>query len=803
MNQLLCQHVENLKSALRILPARGEKGFEGLIGATLREISGVPFRLAGSGSQFGVDGKPAYEGDAICFEGKRYDDAVPRTEVLSKIAELSINDTEIDIWVLGATSQIRSQLADDARSLGNKDGISVLILDWSETDLPPFAVVLAMGGTRVQEFLKSNISDDKMVQKAVAALEAVRNSQDFAPHADRIRAECNAPAVGWALAQRSNTAWLSDGFSSRKRAKTKFGQPLSPGDTDMANVRQRTTLTDKLHPYLTAAPDEMVVCIIGGEGHGKSWIVAQSWLALADKPLMVFMSPDEFAETAGQNDVVDLLIVKLIKQTGDVVTATTRERWRRRLGQWRGRPATESPRLIVVIDGINQRPKSDWGRIIESVSHELNQLGGRLIVTARTPYFRDRIKGRLSVRFTEILVPEWTEPERDEILTGHGIKASGLHYAVATSLRNPRLLGIALELLDKADVTNFEELSVSRLLFEHMRMGERDASAPQPAQEFARRLQKHAQEIMSRVKAKQQDDLNIFGGDMGAVADGRFYQAVDGDPTRYSLKDHGLTLALGFFVIDRLRTARRNDRNLDAELDAILEPIAALDDTADIIIAALTVTAADECYEQDSYAALVKGFALLQNPDQTKFPAFTGLAKRRAQGFMDAAHALSLAGGHQPNFDWVQGALIVASRNSRAWQEMVDKVHFWLSVLSLSPERETFSHSTRDPQEKVQEEREKNRKKIEEKLQALTANERAILENLPQEEGDLSRLSRLALLLLAGKPLAPFAKSLLNWSFSNALNSDHAASYKDFINLVSLNRVDWSQTRAALLKQSP
>lgn len=802
MKQLLYQHVEHLKSALLSLSATGETGFEGLIGTTLREITGVPFRLASSGSQFGVDGKATYDGDAICFEGKRYDGTVPRTEVLSKIAELQINDTETDIWVLGATSQISSQLADDARRLGTKHGIVVLILDWSETDLPPFAVALAMGETRVQDFLKSNIKDDETLGEAIAALEAVRNSPDFAPHADRIRAQCNEPAVGWALAQRANTDWLSDAFSSRKQAKKKFGQPLSPGDKDTENVRQRKTLIDKLHPYLTATPDGTVVCILGGEGNGKSWIVAQSWLALAHKPLMVFMSPDDFAETAAQNDAIDLLISKLIKQTGNGGTATTRERWRRRLGQWRGRPATDSPRLIVVIDGINQRPKLDWARIIESIGDELNQIGGRLFVTSRTPDFRDRVKGRLSVRFTEIHVPEWTEPERNEILIERGIRASDLHRAVATSLLNPRLLGIAIELLNKADVTNLEELSVYRLLFEHMRMSERDAPVPQPAQEFARLLQKHAQKIMSRVKAKQKDDLNIFEDDMGAVADGRFFRVVDGDPTRYSLNDDGLTLALGFAVIDRLCAAQRNNRNLDAELDAILEPIAALDDTADVILAALTVTAVDESYEQDIAAALIKGFAVLQNPDQAKFPVFAGLAKRRPQGFMDAAGALSLAGGHQPNFDWIQEALIVAGRNSNAWQEMANKVHLWLSVHSLSPERGTFSRPARDPQEKVQEEREKNRKKIEGKLHDLSANELIILKNLPEEEGDLSSLSRLALLLLAGKSMAPFAKSLLNWSFSNALNSDYAAPYKDFIDLVRLNRVDWSQTRAVLLAES-
>ncbi len=802
MNQSFCQHVENLKSALLSLKATGETGFEGLIGAALRQISGVPFRLAGSGSQFGVDGKPTYEGDAICFEGKLYKGKVPRADIISKIAELPLRDTEIDIWVLGATSQISSQLADDARRRGIKDGIFVLILDWSETDLPPFAVALAMGETRVQEFLKSNISDDKTLLKALAALKAVINSQDFVAHADRIWKQCNEPSVGLALAQRANTDWLRDAFSSRKRAKIKLGQPLSPGDTITAYVRQRKTLIDKLHPYLTAAPDETIVSILGGEGYGKSWIVAQSWLSLTHKPLMVFMSPDDFAEKAGQNDVVDLLISKLIKQTGNGVTATIWKRWRRRLGQWRGRPATDKPRLIVVIDGINQRPRSDWAWIIGSLGDELNQLGGRLIVTARTPYFREHVKVRLFVQFIEIPVPEWTEPERDEILDEHGIKASDLHHTVAISLRNPRILGIALNLLDKADITNFEELSVSRLLFEHMRMSERDAPAPQQAKTFARQLQKHAQKIMSRVKANQQDDLNIFKDDMGAVADGRFYQAVDGDPTHYSLKDDGLTLALGFSVIDRLRTAQRNGRNLDAELGEILEPIAALDNTADVILAALTVTVVDERYDHNITVSIVKGFVVLQNPDQDKYPSFAGLAKRRPQSFMDAAHSISLAGVHQPNFDWIQYALIEAGRNSHTWQEMADKVHSWLSVHSLSPERGIFSHSWRDPQKKVQEECEKNRKKIEEKLQTLSANERAILKDLPEEEGNLNRLSRLALLLLAGKSLVPFARSLLNWSFSNALNSGYAAPYKDFRHLVSLNWVDWSQTRAALLKVS-
>jgi hypothetical protein len=241
MNRSLSLHIAHIKSALLSLPATGETGFEGLIGETLREICGVPFRLASSGSQFGVDGKATYVGDTICFEGKRYDDTVPPNEVLSKIAKLSISNTETDIWVLGATSQIGSQLADDVRRLGTINGIIVLILDWSNTDLPPLAVALAMGGMRVQEFLKNNIKDKRKFRKSIAALKAIRNSPDFSIHTDQIRAECNEPAAGLAIAKKANFEWLNDAFSNRNRARTKLGQPLSPGDTNSAYVRKRNT----------------------------------------------------------------------------------------------------------------------------------------------------------------------------------------------------------------------------------------------------------------------------------------------------------------------------------------------------------------------------------------------------------------------------------------------------------------------------------------------------------------------------------------------------------------------------------
>ncbi len=804
MNPTLGKHVENLKATLLSLPATGEKGFEGLIRETLREITGVPFRLAGGGSQHGIDGRSAFQADAIGFECKLYSTPLDKDNVLARISEAPIKDPHMEVWVLGATMPVSAQLADLVRKRGELDGVFVLILDWATTGLPLLAVALAMSGPRVQGFLKTNIGDVAKLQEAVEALDAVRGSPDFSSLADRLRAECNASSVGLALARRANTELLSDSFSSREQAKLQFGQPLAPGDTDNVSIRQRKTLVAQLNSYITAAPDSTVVFVLGDEGCGKSWIVAQSWLNLAQRPLMLFLTPKDFADADGQSDAANLLLTNLIKQTGGSAGSTTIRCWNRRFEQWRTSPVADARRLIVVIDGINQRPKLDWARIIERVADEVGQLGGRVVVTARTPYFRDRVEPRLeaSAARVEISVPEWTESERDEILAASGMKRTALYPSVSASLRNPRLLGIALELMSADEISTLEELTVSRLLFEHIRKSERDVSEQPLASEIALKLQEHAQQIKSRIEDGTEDDLLVFR-DVQAVADGRFLVPVDGDPTRYSLKDDGLTLALGFLVIDRLGVARRNGRNLRGELDAILGPIESLGDTADVVLAALTIAAVDKRFGPDeTLTALIEGFASLQNPDQVSFSAFAGLAKRRLKSFMDAAQALCLSGSHKSNFDWIQEALMAASRDGHCWQLMVDRIRSWLSVYSLSPERGIVRPPVPDQQQMVQDQLEKNRLKLEQKKQALSASELKMLEAMSEEKGDLSRLSQLALQLLAGKPLASFAQSLVKFPFSSALNSDHATPYKEFRHLVSLNRIDWAQTRKALLSES-
>ena len=803
MTTEISDHLRCLRDALTCLEATGPEGFEGLIGIALSEIADVPFRLAHSGSQFGVDGRSAHARGGIGFECKRYTGQVRRSGILSKLGDLSIRDADIDLWVLCATSPLGSQIVDDVSTFGERSSISTLILDWPDNGLPPLAVALAAASGKTRDFLRERNGPEGSTARVEAALRAVENDPAFELQAARIREDLRDPTLGMDVARWANAGWLTETFSDRQLARQRLGQPLSPSASEGGKAHDRGDLVSELLPFLTGSPREEVLWILGGWGHGKSWLFAQAWLSIEEKPLTVILTPNGFAaETAERTDVRELLISALIEQTGGHAGSPDKEKWSKTLDRWRDAPA-DRIRLGVVIDGTNQRPERDWARISEKFGAALKRMSGQLVMTARTQYYRDRIQRRLGGRAKELEVPEWTERERDEILAARGIAGANLHPGVATSLRNPRILGIALALLSGSDIEELDEISVSRLLFEHIRASERDAPTPQPAHEFARRLRKHAEEVIRRSRDTPTDDPAVFDcGDLQDVADGRFFQVVEGDPTRYGLHEDGLTLALGFAVVDRLHRDHRHGRDLNESLAEVIEPVAAVDDTVSVVLAALTITCNQSSDPPDFAVALIRGLADLQNPDESEFRPFAGLARNHPSPFTEAARGLCLSGGRQPNFDWIRGALILATETESAWSRIFAAVQEWLSCYTRVTEDNWPAVSSRSSPEQGEEKRRERERRLNEALDALSPAEQGVLDAMSEAAGDINTLSRLALDLLAGKPIAPAAHALKWWSFSYALNGDHTAPYREFMHLVRFNRADWPETRTALLQET-
>lgn len=779
-----------LREALLNLPSSGINGFEGLLAKVFAKILGVPFRLAKSGSQFGVDGKTSDAAFPVAFEAKRYRDDVPSTEVLNKIGALAIREDPVELWVLGTTGIVASQVADDLEALATIHGFATLILDW-QPDAPRLAAVLAEACAEVAEFLNQYVPTAGLAQKAIDELQILSERKELSDIAHLALRQMRTASVATPMARDANRRWLVETLSNRIRAKSQLGQVLTPLDERGSPILTRSGLLNTLQAALQGPPQPCLVAVLGDEGNGKSWLAIKACVELPTAPLIVVFSPEEFVTVLEGANWDVILAQKLLRQTEESVTEKSEARWRRRFARWRNAEAARSPRVLVIVDGLNQRPAVTWGRHIDSLVLHVHELGGCTAVTSRSEYFRRHVEPRLLSPVTQVVVPPWSVSERDQVLAGKGVTGAKLQPAVASSLLNPRLLGIALTLLDADTLESLEALNVTWLLFEHLRMLDRERSDGHSANDFAGMLQVHAKDILARVRSEVINDLTVFDN-LEPAAEGRFFQWMEGEPHRYTLREQGLKYALGLAIIEELRAAVRNDRDVHEALQTVLEPIAALDQTADATFAALTIACLDHRISEPIGVALLVGFAQLQNPCGELAVSLTELARHRVCAFCKACEVLWMAPSPAPNADWLETSLQAVKHRPEVWRDIQPFLEKWLRYWWPDTRVDyDVSHAQGSPGD-ARRDAEAER---DQRINSLNEVEHEYLSQLIRQEASPYRLMQLALQICAGMPLECLANGLACASFSMALTPSPFSPRDEFSSLILFNHRDWAPVR--------
>jgi len=812
--------LNNLRDALLELNPTGAAGFEGLLAVVLGKITGHVFRLARSGSQYGKDGEAVSSISHISFEGKLYTVDLSKNEVLGKATEIIGSLQVPDVWILGATVGVKTQILEPLQNTFEKVGISLVVLDWPDTaKIPPLACACAFACEETSNFLFQHLQNNHNAGYVKEALQFIREHEDFDTIAARLQRELHEPTLGDSIALEKNRLWLSDAFSDRKRARQVFGQVLAPLAPMQMPVLDRPQLQEDLKKFVSGPPHSHLVALIGDEGCGKSWLFAQTWVQCRgpEQPLCIIIPASELKGVTACGQIEPYFIERIIEQTGGSVSDFKKTRWQRHFDRWKIGNAPISPRLVVFVDGLNQNPEFEWGRWLDGASGVLEMLGGILVISVRQSYFRDRIKNAIYSNIEIVQIPEWTSNELSRLLSIRGIDHKNVAPVVAQTLQNPRILSIAFELLDNTQIENFSELSVERLLFEHIRMSEKENSGIENPTQFMKRLSLHAEEIITRIKEQKQEDQLVFeigtslnpntynlSDDLLAVIQGRFFHPLPDDSTFYSLTDDGLVVALGISIIAALKKAKRNDHDLHEKLDELLEPIAALDKTSQSVFSALLVASVDEKCTINIQQVLFETFLRLQNIDTGYYSAFSSVVRTATEAAMQALFRLSISTRHTANKDWLVAALRDQRKRPQCWKHISGQVDQWLRIYSLAPELSVFGLHNGEGLANVQEETEKKRQRLEEKLESMTCAEKAFLESKMRRDDkiDPSSITSEAFMLLAGMPLSEFSEAFVAWSFSQALNSSHHVPYEEFQFLVRFNQMDWLKTRESLMEES-
>ena len=456
--------------------------------------------------------------------------------------------------------------------------------------------------------------------------------------------------------------------------------------------------------------------------------------------------------------------------------------------------------------GLNQAPNISWRRRLDPLASTLRELGGQLVITTRTGHFA-QFRQSLANNPKRVVVPDWSPDELRAVLVDRGVNADALSADVFATLRNPRILSMALELLDAKEIERIEEFSVGRLLFEHMRRSDHGNAVAIPRVSLKGRCALSQTSLLAGSRART---TTICSGSMQRMMPNslpshrvRYFVQDPGDTDLYSIRDEGIKSCPRPLAGQRARERGRHCRDPGAKLVEVVGPIAALDQAAEVVASAVHASCLNEACPTSVRAALIEHFLCLQNLPDNGFDAFAALARKAPDAFVLAAERIALTISHVPSGDWIGEALTRWRDDPAVAAVLKKKIPEWLSLYSLAPERMMFRQAGRDTEEQVQEERARREEEIQRHIGALTDMERskmALLTDAPEPHfGDLQSL---ALQLLAGWPLAEFAPALVNWAFSDALGSSIHAPRKEFEHLIRFNHEDWVQTREALLSAS-
>ena len=430
-----------------------------------------------------------------------------------------------------------------------------------------------------------------------------------------------------------NAVWREQTFGSTRNSRERLGQGLAV-QQDKTFPPMRTELRKNISDELTIGKE---VILLGDEGHGKSWLAAQ--LCSDEAGLSLFISAEQL-DGVSVHDLDDFLVDLLIKQTGELADDALKHRWKHRLAAWRSTPPVAS--LLVVVDVLNQRQNLRWDRLLNGIQSRLAEIRGRLIVTVRPHFWQRTIARGLAFKPKTFEVPEWSPAERDELLKRHGIALDWLDQRTLQTLKNPRLLAVAVATLPHKEAIAWKGLTTDRLLFEHLRASQLENYEDETFAQLTNRLSDHATKVLVRVQKSSNEPPQNFQADSTAVIETRFFLPLAGPGELYELRDEGLTLALGFTLVDQLWQTHSAKRDLDSRITQLIEPINAMDRTVDVLFASLLICALDDVrFDPAIFSVLLDAFANLQNVSGQRFEEFVEIIKNQPDALFDTLKLLS------------------------------------------------------------------------------------------------------------------------------------------------------------------
>lgn len=582
--------LSRLKALLQGMEA---KDFERLAAALFSEVTGLAIAVAASGFQHGGDAGPAgRQGRRFRIETKRYADntSLSHRELLGEVDHALARDEALEGWFLVATREVPEQLEQDLEKKSKTTGVPIIVVDWKDS-FPSLAALCTVSVDVVRKFANDE-----------AAALVVLLKRDGQAALERLRRDLATWQLGFEALRSASHNLLQQLWGDPRVARGTFGQDTA-GSCYRTTIARPVVSTALDHWWHSAANSGSPALVLGQEGAGKTW-ATMAWLAgkRAELPIVMPIPASAVAKT----DEVSSTSLKrfLADRLHELVGTQDEEHWRRRLEHLLHRPLSEGAVLTLFLDGMNQQPTAPWLDILRVL--QLPMFAGRIRVIASTREFHlTRKLGSLQglidkPAFVRVeLYDDTPGGELDQRLALDELSRRDLHPELIPLARVPRLFALVVKFNDR--LVDAGQVTVHRLLWEYGKdtLGVRGGQSfsPDEWRAWLHRVALQHREGIRRytLKSLAEDasradlsEADVFRR-LSDLIDAPFMTGSGSG--EFELKPTLVHHALGAALLTTLEEhCAQGKVNVSNALLSFLDPIAGLDERAEILRAAVSIS---------------------------------------------------------------------------------------------------------------------------------------------------------------------------------------------------------------------
>ena len=685
-------HADAQQRLLNELQKAPSRKLEELTAHLLGCLLDIPFVVASAGNQFGADaGTAGYLGRHLRAECKRYSARTPISEheAFGHVSRAFNDDELLEVWILVTTQAVSEQVQSSLRKFGEKNGLPIVIVDWSQGDMPLLAALC----TVAPESVGHTIS--KPAQEAAAALASTAENALWNLKRDLESWSLGFPSIRTRSLDHLNAIWSDSHY-----AKAALGHDAAAGARPKRVTRKLPT--DELTRWWNdRSSDSSPAVIVGREGTGKTWATIDWLVAHQDSlPVVVVIASSavkrDYAQSA--EGLKRFLAVQLYALAG----VRDETYWRKRLDQWLAGPRNGEPQLLLVLDGLNQHSTMPWSRLLQQTQNP--EVSGRLrvVLNTRTHHFSSDLGQLRSLEDapTVVTLGNYNDDEMDQMLQFHGLTQNDLASDVLELARTPGLFDIVTQLREKLPSKG---LTIHRVIWEYGRdtLGRR-ATTEDDWLDWLREVARKGRDNIIRYSRRSlastadRSDLSkdkVYGR-LSDIIDGPLFVADQGGRfrPRAEMLAHALALALLDHLITRLQDPTHEC--VHQELGEWLDPIERLDQTAEILRAAVAILVAQGRAEQPPIpSAVVTAWLHTQNAPEIHRQEVIDQAKEFPTALLDAIERSNSLTHNAPRRTAMLGIRNVSRQDGEAMQKIFGRVTGWLRVISLTTRHEADATS--------------------------------------------------------------------------------------------------------------